>query len=218
MLMNSAPIAGGSGSREDCSGGSVPDRCIALDYRAGCASRWRMGSFMADGWLGSRSAEVWRCVRRGRTRAVRISVLPSRASSPICPNETIHSGLIQDSGFHSAVEQVILQIDPLLQEKMEVGVLTVARFATARRSGIIGRVRSSPWHCVVGNRADGIAPDEDGIAPSNGVERSVAAAARGQVGIQGVRGAQELAHGRQAVRVRWRQPWRCCCSGCWSDG
>ena len=35
-----------------------------------------------------------------------------------------------------------------------------------------------PWRRAVGDRAGGIAADEDGVAPSNGVEQSVAAAAR----------------------------------------
>ena len=40
---------------------------------------------------------AWRSAR-AHSCAVRILVLPSRASSPICPNETIRSGLIQASG------------------------------------------------------------------------------------------------------------------------
>ena len=40
---------------------------------------------------------AWRSAR-AHSCAARILVLPSRASSPICPNETIRSGLIQASG------------------------------------------------------------------------------------------------------------------------
>ena len=66
MLMISAPMAGGNGSSEDCSGGSVAARCVAPDDRAGCASLCQRGCFAADRWLGSRFAEEWRGVRRRR--------------------------------------------------------------------------------------------------------------------------------------------------------